>query len=124
MTAATTNDKWAQPQEVDPMAAGFGASRKELADLLPPMADIPEEFKKWPGTVWNRLQSRWFFKGIDARVLQVKFGVDRKLALLHLKAIQGTFDCGHEHKEAAVAWLMSRWFEETEYVKAEADKRD
>ncbi len=81
-----------------------------VGKLMPPYAEIPADFKR----SWNpyvRLSATWFFKGLDANVLKTKPGIDRRAALAHLSAIQGSWEPQHEHKEAAVAYLMSLWFD-------------
>jgi hypothetical protein len=45
----------------------------------------------------------------------MKEGVDGNLAFRHLSAIQRSFTPKHEHKEAAVAYLASLWFEDVDY---------
>jgi hypothetical protein len=99
-------DPFATPQDVAPLSWTLGP-------LLPDYAIIPEDFKR-DRTPWNKLQSRWFFEGLPAKELgDPKSGIDRGKAIRHLAEIQQSFDPAHEHKSAAVAWLMSRWFEGT-----------
>lgn len=86
----------------------FGAN---IGNLMPRYNDIPQEFKDdWKP--WPKLVSQWFFKGLDASKLVAKKGIDKKLALRHLKAVMGSWEPKHEHKTAGVAFLMSQWFEE------------
>ena len=87
---------------------------RDFDKLLPPMADIPQEFQRWnPNGKWQKFASDWFFSGLADLKLIPKEGVDQKIALNHLRAIIGSFEPQHEHKEAAVAWLASLWFEES-----------
>lgn len=83
-----------------------------LRDLMPPMDSIPEPFRNESGEAakWCELQSRWFYKGIDGIEMIPAEGIDPAMAFRHLKAIQGSFAPKHEHKKAAVAYLLSRWF--------------
>jgi hypothetical protein len=46
-----------------------------------------------------------------------KEGIDRSVAMRHLKCIMSSWEPQHEHKTAGVAYLMSLWFEKFEYEK-------
>ncbi len=81
-----------------------------VRDLMPAYADIPREFHNQYNP-YAKLQAEWFFKGLDAKKIKEKPGIDRKLALRHLGAIQSDWGPKHEHKAAAVAYLMSLWFD-------------
>jgi len=114
-----------QPTPVSDLQMAFPGS---LGDLLPPEQQIPSEF--WDGqTPWNQLTSRWFFHGLKGTFVP-KPGIDLELALRHIKTILGSFEPQHEHKEAAVAYLMSLWFEkfvptpERETLAEQADPAD
>lgn len=101
------------PTKVDDIQIAFPAG--VVRDLMPAMADIPEEFKDFPGgNYWTKLASRWFYKGLEGVQLRAKEGIDLRDALRHLKAIQGSWEPKHEHKEAAVGYLMSLWLEKPE----------
>lgn len=102
--------RFAKPEVVDPVTVAFGAAG-ELGKLLPPMDEIPAEFKRRENC-FVALQRQWFFKGLDTSVLRPKPGIDKTRALDHLAAIQGSFEPSHEHKSAGVAYLMSLWFEQ------------
>lgn len=84
-------------------------------DIMPDYKTIPKEFKDWNNhSKWQKFQSDWFFNGLsDVDGLVTKEGIDQRAALLHLAAIQRSWGCKHEHKEAAVAYLASLWFEES-----------
>ena len=84
--------------------------------LMPRQADIPEEFRE-RRTKWNRVVSDWFYKGLSGAVFTPKKGVDRAKALRHIHCIMGSFEPKHEHKESAVAYLLSEWFEDVKYNK-------
>ena len=84
-----------------------------MVKLLPKWDTIPDEFRRNRGTKWNEIQSRWFYRGLPKETQFIpKEGIDVNIAIRHLKAIQGSFEPKHEHKEAGVAWLMSLWFED------------
>ena len=111
-------DVWAQPQDVNQVVMVLGG---EMGRLLPPYAEIPDEFKRGNGK-WNKFQRDWFFGGLASENLIPGEGIDKRAALRHLGAIQGSFEPKHEHKEAAVAYLASKWFTDksTWQVKARA----
>jgi hypothetical protein len=98
------------PQPVSPIQLAFPA---DVTALIPPMADIPEDFRLNRGEAkrWIRFQQKWFFQGLSAGDIGPKDGVDLAAAMRHLKVIQGSWEPKHEHKEAAVAYLASLWLE-------------
>ena len=95
---------WSKPQEVDRVTMVFGG---DMERLLPPMAEIPAEFKR-DSNPWVKWQMSWFFRGLE-KFPEAKPGIDGGAAAVHLKTIQGSFEPAHEHKTAAVAWLASQW---------------
>jgi hypothetical protein len=98
--------KW-EPKELSDPEIIFPCN---TSALLPPMSEIPEEFKRHSNK-YVRFVSDWFFKGADATRMRPRTGVDRRRAVRHLKAIMGSWEPKHEHKEAGVAYLLSLWFE-------------
>jgi hypothetical protein len=96
------------PVDVSDLDIAFPAS---VGHLLPAWADIPEEFRHWPGNGWVRFVDNWFFKGTSTRQLKAKPGIDKNAALRHVRACMGSFEPKHEHKTAGVAYLLSLWFE-------------
>ncbi len=100
-------------KEVDAVEAVFGCARVD--NLIPKWDGIPEEFKRG-NTKWNKLFSDWFFLGLEKGAeFKPKAGVDKAKALRHIRAVMSSFDPGHEHKEAAVAYMLSEWFEDVIY---------
>lgn len=95
------------PQPISDVEAAFPA---DVEKLMPNYKDIPDEFKR-SSNKWNAWQSKWFFTGLKA-FPDAKDGVDSGAAVRHLKAIQGSWQPKHEHKQAAVAYLASLWFTE------------
>jgi hypothetical protein len=84
-----------------------------VSHLMPPMDSIPEDFQRFNGTKWNKIVGTWFAVGLPPSTRFVaKAGIDEDTAKRHLKTILGSFEPKHEHKEAAVAYLMSLWFED------------
>lgn len=103
-------DTFKTPKDVTRADMAFGS---RMADLLPAMTLIPEDFRNERGTEarkWIGVQRKWFFEGVRRDDFVPRDGVDADKALAHIQAIQGSFEPKHEHKQAAVAWLMSRWF--------------
>jgi hypothetical protein len=87
----------------------FGGKAMEI---LPPMAEIPADFKRGVSP-WVKWQRDWFFKGLS-RWPVAREGIDLGLAMANLQCAQGSFEPKHEHKEAGVAYLASLWFSSAE----------
>ena len=107
-------------QTVFPIAEVFDldiAFPANVSHLMPAYEDIPREFKHGSGK-WNRLVSDWFFCGLKNLQLVPKDGTDQTKALRHIKAIIGSFEPKHEHKEAACAYLLSQWFSDATWERA------
>jgi hypothetical protein len=83
-------------------------------DWMPPMDEIPDEFKDY-NNEWVRIGRGWFMRGLPDDVeFYPKEGVDPKKAVRACKATLGSYAPKHEHKEAAVAYMLSEWFEKIE----------
>lgn len=89
--------------------AGASPRACNVFDLMPSYESIPRDFRR--KSPWAKLASDWFFRGLNGE-FKAKPGIDKERAIAHLDAILRSFRPAHEHKEAAVAWLMSEWFEE------------
>jgi hypothetical protein len=111
-TRTLRNDGFDQPTDVPAVALAFGG---DMSILMPDYATVPEDFKRWRGqgaaAPWCEFVTDWFFKGVQLARLTPRTDVDPKTAINHAKAIMASWEPKHEHKEAAVAWLLSRWFE-------------
>lgn len=92
------------PIPVTPLDRAFGKTE----GILPPMSEIPSEFKS-QNNAWVKWQQQWFFEGLQ-RWPVPRDGVDLKTAMANLGCVQASFDPKHEHKEAGVAYLASLWF--------------
>jgi hypothetical protein len=86
---------------------------------MPKYDSIPDEFKRHSNPYVQAVSS-WFFSGaqgrtngvvIDGVVFKAKLGVDATQALAAIKAVLGSFEPKHEHKEAACAFMLSEWFD-------------
>lgn len=107
--------KQIEPQEVDDLTLAFPAN---IAPLMPNKADIPEDIIQGRSK-WCRVMSDWFFCGLRDAKWTAKKGIDKTKALRHAGVILGSYEPKHEDKEAAVAYLLSQWFEHVSYTKGQ-----
>jgi len=80
---------------------------------MPKYSDVPEDFKSRRNP-YVEFVGQWFYLGRtqeDMDRLVPKDGIDKSKALAAVKAILGSFEPKHEHKEAGCAYLLSQWFE-------------
>lgn len=106
------NDGYDLPHPVSDIQIAFPAS---LGELLPPWEIIPEDFKDLNDrTDWNRFVTKLFFfgwaKAAESFTVYLHPDIDGDFAMRHLRVLLGSYEPKHEHKMAAVSWLMSRWF--------------
>jgi hypothetical protein len=94
-----------------------------VAEMMPKYEEIPAEFRTHRSNKWVQMQQDWFFRGLTNAKWTPKPGIDQRAALRHLAVIQGSWEPKHEHKEAAVAYLASLWFDDVTYEKASAVSR-
>lgn len=109
---------WSTPREVSDLEIAFPA---HVMRLMPP---YDEELEAWGDTPaaarWVQFQRDWFFRGFKpGATFTCQEGVDRVAALRQLKAIQGSYEPKHEHKELAVAYLASLFFSDVQYEAGE-----
>lgn len=109
-----TRKEWL-PMEIDAATLAFPAS---VSHLMPAYKEIPQEFYR-SRSKWNALVTDWFFCGLEELKLKPKPGIDEQKALRHISAIMRSFEPKHEHKEAACAYLMSLWFEDATWKRAQ-----
>jgi hypothetical protein len=103
-----------KPIEIENSDMIFGGNMKKL---LPKYNEIPDEFKD-RNTKWNKVFNDWFFCGLKNCKWIPKEGIDTDKALRHIKAIMGSWEPKHEHKEAGCAYLMSEFFNDVKYERA------
>lgn len=103
MASDTSGDRWATPMAIDDIGVGWGS----VTAAMPPYDAIPDEFQQF-NNPWARWQAEWFFRGIDG-FPDAQEGIDKDAATRHLASIQRSMEPKHEHKQAAVAYLASRW---------------
>jgi hypothetical protein len=106
-------------QEVDDITYDFPA---DVRRLMPEYSDIPAEFKHGD-TKWNKFFANWFFRGVKITKITPKEGVDGDKAMRHIGAIMGSYQPRYEHKEAAVAYLCSQWFEDIEWEEVRSNEK-
>lgn len=86
-------------------------------DWMPKYEDIPDEFKE-RGTFGKEsefvtIAHYWFANGLNENVeFYPREGVNAQKAFDALRATLGSYAPKHEHKIAAVAYMMACWFEE------------
>jgi hypothetical protein len=107
--------KWPDPGRTWPIPELSQAAEVFPADALkwmPSMDEIPDEFKRdYRGNGWRAVTERWFFDGIAAEVeFYPRDGVDPEKAYRALSATLRSYAPSHQHKEAAVAFMMACWF--------------
>ena len=93
--------------EVTMLDVAFGSN---ALDLMPAMKDIPKDYPNQQK--WIDIMNRWFFEGLKGATFVPKPGGDQKKALATIAAVLRSFAPRHEHKEAAVAYMLSEWFED------------
>lgn len=109
-TITLLNDGFDQPQTISDVLFAFPG---DVLHLMPEYTIIPAEFCNINHTTeWNQFIFHWLMRGnpFDAWDLHIRPGVDGQLAIRHLATIGRSYQPKHEHKEAAMAWLLSRWF--------------
>lgn len=101
------NDSFDAPVEVSDVQLAFPGN---VMHLMPAFDDIPSDYRSnrrcWEQRLWIAL---FFFGLADLELLPAE-GIDPDKAFRHLRCIAGSFEPKHEHKEAALAYLTSRWF--------------
>jgi hypothetical protein len=102
--------KW-KPIEVTETEMIFGSN---ALNLIPKFSEIPVEFVNG-NTKWNKIFNDWFFNGLRNVGFIPKENINLKIALRHIKTIMGSYEPQHEHKEAAVAYLLSEFFDDITY---------
>ena len=108
--------KHIDPQEIDDLTLAFPTT---VTSLMPNKADIPEDIIRGR-SIWCQVTSDWFFSGLRNVNWRPREGVDQTKALRHIQAILGSWEPKHEDKEAAVAYLLSQWFEDVSYTKGKS----
>lgn len=110
------------PKDITEKQFRFHVDIDIVNDLMPKRTEIPVEFKE-SDNPWALVQADWFhkyvsgyvyskYKDIDDELTFIpKKNIDKDKAIRHLKMIQTSMEPKHEHKQEAVAYLMSLWFD-------------
>jgi hypothetical protein len=109
--------------EVTDIDMAFGSVAEEI---MPPLQKIPEEFRSMSSparTPYNELFRDWFYSGIRGLKVVPKPGVNPDKALRMIRCILGSYMPAHEHKEAAVAYMFSEFFDRIEYASLTAPEK-
>ncbi len=105
---------WPIP-ELDAIEIAFPAGALRW---MPKYEDIPDEYKDHVGFGDSEYEcvtiaNYWFANGLNEDVeFYPREGVDARKAFDALRATLGSYAPKHEHKIAAVAYMMSCWFKE------------
>lgn len=101
-----SNPNWATPQPVNDVLFVFPA--RIIGVLIPDWDLLPCEFQN--GTSgFEELARHACFNPVELRPDVLIDGVDATVASRQLNAIARSFEPKHEHKEAALAYLLSLW---------------
>jgi len=93
-----------------------------VLDMMPSYeecASFRYDHRRDGGGKWTKLAETWFMFGIKLGKITPKPGVDEKKAIAHLSCVLRSYEPKHEHKMAAVAYLLNDWFEDIEYTPRE-----
>jgi hypothetical protein len=103
--------------DVTMLDVAFGA---RAMDFMPKMEDIPDDFPN--RQKWEKVTGTWFFGGLKNAKFTPKAWVDQGNALAAIRSVLGSFAPKHEHKEAAVAYMLSEWFDDVTYDEPDYSK--
>lgn len=82
-------------------------------EIMPKWEDIPDDFPN--RRKWEKVMNDWFFLGLKNARWMPKEGVETKKALAAIVTVMRSFAPKHEHKQAAVAFMLSEWFLDVTY---------
>ena len=97
---------WSVPQKVSDVMLAFPADI--IGELIPEWDDLPVEFRE-RRSGYEELARYAFLNAVSFKEEILKDGVDREMADRQINAIARSFQPKHEHKEAAMAYLLSLW---------------
>lgn len=117
------------PVEISDVSLAFPA---DALDYMPAWKDIPDDFKRRTeaSAQWHELASTWFGQGLNAEYtgfLSVEVDGEHlsgEMITRQISAILGSYAPKHEHKMAAVAYLLSLWLDSVVYGPAGCEKDD
>jgi len=106
---AKTTD-WSRPKTVPDVQFAFPANI--IGTLIPEWDDLPDEFRNRTSG-YEELAGHACFNNVEFRSDFLLEGIDIELANRQLNAIIRSFQPKHQHKEAAIAYLLSLWLTPT-----------
>jgi hypothetical protein len=87
-------------------------------DIMPSIEECIAGLEALPdhGKKWLDFQHAWFYEGLSSdTTMGLVYGIDPAKVFRHLSVIQGSYQPSHQHKQAAVAYLASRWLTDIQY---------
>ena len=104
--------------EVSDGDMAFGGKAMQI---LPPMSEIPDEFKGFRrDNKWVEFTTDAFFSGIKSCGVKPKTGTDPEKVWRMFQACIGSFAPKHEHKTAGCAYMLSCFFDDIKWTKGNA----
>lgn len=105
--------------EVTDLDMAFGG--KAMA-ILPPMSEIPDEFKRFRRkNKWVNFVSDAFFRGIASCQARPKQGTDAGKVWRMFRACLVDYEPAHEHKTAGCAYMLSCFFDDIKWKPGTSD---
>lgn len=65
--------------------------------------------------LYDDLVSSWFFRGLSKFEPVPREGIDPRTALRHINCVLHSYQPQHQHKTAAVQFLLDKWFSSIEW---------
>jgi hypothetical protein len=97
---------WSRPKTVPDVQFAFPAYI--IGTLITEWDDLPDEFRNRTSG-YEELAGHACFNNVGFRSDSLLEGIDIELANRQLNAIARSFQPKHQHKEAAIAYLLSLW---------------
>ena len=104
-----SDKQWKNPIIVDQVNYAFPAH--VIGILIPEWQDLPEQFRDG-NSGFEELASHACFNCVELKPEVVRVDVDLSAANRQLSAVSRSFEPAHQHKEAALAYLLSLWLRE------------
>lgn len=109
------------PVEISDASLAFPA---DALDYMPKWDDIPDDFQRLTevSVEWYSFAGTWFTRGIGSEYtgflctqIDDETRLDGETVTRQISAILGSYAPKHEHKMAAVAYLLSLWIDSAVY---------
>lgn len=111
--------RWAKPHVVTKIDLAFPARGIDLAPTFDQCRVAEAEWDEQTRRRWTgfgaKLFTSLFFGGPYVHQMWMKPGIDGETAWNHLQVVAGCYGFKHEHKEAALDYLGSRWMDSVEF---------